>query len=98
MSLLKKALLLAVLGVSLYTAIPTSAKADHNPYWRNHWGWYNNTYRPYYHRSYYYSPGYYGGYYGGGYPYGYYGGRGYYGGGYYGGGSVNVGPLNIGWW
>jgi hypothetical protein len=97
MNLLKATLLAAVLGVSFLASTP-AAKADHNPYWRGHWGWYNNTYRPYYHRSYYSNPGY--GYYGGGYyqPYGYYGNNYYRGGGYYGGGAVNVGPLNIGWW
>lgn len=100
MNLLKATLLVAVMGVTLLSGVP-AAKADHNPYWRGHWGWYNNTYRPYYHRNYYYGPGYYGGAYYqpySGYSAGYYSpGYGY--GGYYGGGvGVGVGPVNIGWW
>jgi hypothetical protein len=100
-SLFGKLLLGAVLGASLWTASPTPAKAD--DYWNRHWGWYDNTYRPYYYRQRYRSPAYYGGYnnnyYGPapapapGYYYGpsrpYYGPR---------GGGAQVGPLNFGWW
>ena len=103
---LKATLLATVLGVSFFAMAP---KAEaHNPYWRNHWGWYNNTYRPYYHRNYYYGPSYYSGaYYS---PYGGYYNRGYGGyGGYYGGTDVGVGvggagigvgvgPVGVGWW
>lgn len=99
-SILKTACVAAVLGVMLI-GVPTSAKAQ-DPYWRNHWGWYDNTYRPYYHH--YYGPNYYGTYrpgYGG-----YYSSGPYYNG-YYAapgptyvapGVGVRVGRLNFGWW
>jgi len=95
---IKKLLVPLVLGIALLVP-STSAKADHNPYWRGYWGWYDNTYRPYYHQ--YYGPTY-SGYYGGGYY-----GRPYYGGGYYAsprgyyaapGVNVRVGRMNFGWW
>jgi hypothetical protein len=100
--LLRNLLLGATLGVSLLAVAPQSAKAD--SYWTNHWGWYDNTYRPYYQRRYYYNtyppPAYYGPSYSGGYytaPYSTpYNGP-YYGGPYYGSG-VRVGPLQFGWW
>ena len=104
MKLFKTLVVAAILGVA-FIVTPSPAKADHNPYWRNHWGWYDNTYRPYYQR--YYGPSYGGAYYGNSYyarPY--YGGA-YYGGGYYGnpgvyynspGVGVQVGPLTFGWW
>jgi hypothetical protein len=100
-SRLKSLFVAAVLGVMLFAPSATT-HADQNPYWRNHWGWYDNTYRPYYNS--YYSPRYNSGYYGPGY-YGNYGAPGYNGyyapGGYYYGTpgvGVQVGRLNFGWW
>lgn len=109
-TMLKSLCVAAVLGMMTFSA-PTSAKADQSPYWRNHWGWYDNTYRPYYNN--YYGPTYGGGYYAPNYGYGggYYS-RPYYGGynGYTGynsfygptyvtpGVGVRVGRLNFGWW
>lgn len=103
-SLLKKVLVAAALGV-LFFAPSTPANAQ-SPYWRNHWGWYDNTYRPYYHN--YYGPNYYGGYgysrpgYGPAYvaPY-YHGYNSFYNGpGVYvaPGVGVHVGRANFGWW
>jgi hypothetical protein len=90
------ALLLAVIGGGL-TFAPASHAQD---YWNNYWGWYDNTYRPYYHR-YTYRPyadyGYLQPSYGGYYDYGYapryydYGGYRPY------GGQVQVGPFSFGW-
>jgi hypothetical protein len=101
-TLLKSLFVAAALSVVVFSS-PSSAQAD--PYWRNHWGWYDNTYRPYYNN--YYGPNYSGAYYGpryGGY-------NGYYGNGYYGNGytspgpyytapgvGVHVGRVNFGWW
>src|SRR5438876_12264052 len=75
-------LISAVLGLLILAACPAPAAAD--DYWPGYWGWYDNTYAPYYRQYSYYGPGY-------AYPapvpapaYGYYGGP-YYGGyGYYG--------------
>lgn len=100
-TMLKSLIVASVLGLAMFHA-PSAAKADHAPYWRNHWGWYDNTYRPYYNN--YYGPSY--GGYGGYYSRPYYGG-GYYNGGYYNnyygpnygpGVGVRVGRLNFGWW
>jgi hypothetical protein len=102
-TLLKKLLVTAAFGL-LFFAPVASANAQ-NPYWRNHWGWYHNTYRPYYNN--YYNPGY--GAYRAGYgpaivaPY-YPGYNAYYPApvpyyGYYGPGvGVQVGRVNFGWW
>lgn len=96
-SLFGKLLLGAVLATSLWTASPTPAKAD--DYWNRHWGWYDNTYRPYYYRQRYRGPAY-----GYGYQYGpaYGPAPGYYYGprtNYYGpSAGVRVGPLHFGWW
>lgn len=87
----------ALLGMA-YFACGTAPVNAQDPYWNNHWRWYDNTYRPYYHRyyapnynSYYYAQPYYGGaYYGPNYQNPYYGP-------YYGGG-VRVGPMRLGWW
>lgn len=95
------------LALSLTAFDAGSARAD--DYWGRHWGWYDNTYRPYYQRR--YSTPYYGNrYYGPTYyppqttyyysqPRSYYVGPGPFGG-YYGGGpgNVQVGPLQFGWW
>jgi len=102
-SWLKHLFVAAVLGFILFGSSST-AQAD--PYWRNHWGWYDNTYRPYYYN--YYGPGYSGAYYAPGYG-GYYSTPGYYYGGYNGyyatprtyyapGVGVHVGRMNFGWW
>lgn len=95
-SLFGKLLLGVVLGVSLWSASPTPAKAD--DYWNRHWGWYDNTYRPYYYRHRYRGPAYYSGpqYYSPGPGYYYGPSRPYYG--RPGGGGVQVGPLRFGWW
>ena len=91
---IRNSLLATALGLSLLAIGPQPAQAD--DYWDGYWGWYDNTYRPYYYRQYARSPyyggatyggAYYGGYpstaYYGGYPSGaYYGG--YRGGAYYG--------------
>ncbi len=84
-SFLKSILLGAVL--SLPFAFPGQATTA-DDYWKNHWNWYDNTYRPYQYRygtgyspgyyNNYYSPGYgYNSYYGPGYGYGNYGNYGY---------------------
>ena len=83
----------------------TSANAEQHPYWRSHWGWYDNTYRPYYNNYYYSSPGYsgyyapsYGGYYAAPAPY--YGGyNSFYGPTYVAPGiGVRTGRVTYGWW
>jgi hypothetical protein len=103
MSGFRKLLLGVLLGASLWALAPAPAKAD--PYWDNHWGWYDRTYRPYYYRRYYVPPTttyyappapapYYGPTYGPTTTY-------YYGPAYpypYYGGGVQVGPLRFGWW
>ncbi len=99
-TIFRKVVLCGLLGVAVLAIQPTPAKADPDDrYWRNHWGWYDGTYRPYYHRRYYYAPP-------STYVYPpapYYGGTTYYNYGpapaypYYGGGVV-VGPLRFGWW
>jgi hypothetical protein len=103
-------LLSAVVAGSLPALCPAPASADE--YWPGYWGWYDNTYRPYYARRYAYSgPGYsyyapapaYGpAYYGPGYsgyaPYGtYYGAPAAGVGVYPGGTAVRVGPMRFGW-
>jgi len=99
-SLLKTLFVAFALTVVLLSG-PATANAQRSPYWHNHWGWYDNTYRPYYNNYYYggYGRPYYNGYYNNGYY------NGYYGNGYYGpnvyvnpGVGVNVGRLNFGWW
>jgi hypothetical protein len=50
---LKIALLLAVIGGGLAV---TPAASQAQDYWNSYWGWYDNTYRPYYHRQYSYRP------------------------------------------
>ncbi len=108
-TLLKTILVTGILaGAALWA--PSSAIADHNPYWRSHWGWYDNTYTPYYNN--YYGPSYYGGYYGPSYGT-YYAPRysgGYYSAPYYSGGYYSPGPsvgvqigrgrnsVSFGWW
>ncbi len=100
----RKLLLGAILAASAATLGTTPARAD--DYWNGHWGWYDNSYRPYYQRHYYRSP-----YYGGGYRYNgpapYYGNSYYYSPGptyygpapnYYQGGGAQIGPLRFGWW
>ena len=106
-TMLKTLLIAVTLAVAAFWT-PAPAKADHNGYWRNHWGWYDNTYRPYYNNYYgpsyggYYGPSY-GGYYGPSYGGGYYSSP-YYGGGYYGGYygpgvHVRIGNrASFGWW
>ena len=105
-SLIKYLLISAALG---FVACGTPPSANADPYWRNHWGWYDNSYRPYYHQ--YYGPtyypnngAYYGGYYNGPYTNGYYG-NGYTGyNSFYGpayvapGVGVRVGRTTFGWW
>jgi len=49
-------LLSVVVGASLLALVPASTDAD--DYWNSYWGWYDNTYRPYYTQRYYASPGY----------------------------------------
>lgn len=98
----RKLILGAVLAISAVTVGTSAARAD--DYWDGHWRWYDNSYRPYYHRHYYRSP-----YFGGSYRYygpsQYYGPSPYYGNGYYygpnyyyPGNGVQVGPLRFGWW
>ena len=99
-SLFKALFVASALTVVLLSGTST-AHAQRNRYWHNHWGWYDNTYRPYYnnyyyggyYRPYYYNNGYYNGYYNS-YP-GYYGPNVYYGNP---GVGVRVGRLNFGWW
>jgi len=102
--LLKPVLVAAVFGlVSLGTT--TSATAQRSAYWNNHWGWYDNTYRPYYNT--YYAPTYTSPYYAPTYGYGYVAPAPYYGYGYrsyYGPAyvpprvGVRTGPVTFGWW
>jgi hypothetical protein len=98
-TIFRKLVLGAILAASTVTfGTTTTARAD--DYWNNHWGWYDNSYRPYYQRHYYRSP-----YYGNGYRYN--GPAPYYGNGYYynaprtyyyPGGGAQIGPLRFGWW
>jgi hypothetical protein len=96
--LIGKLMLGLMLGASLWSFSAAPAKAD--DYWNRHWGWYDNSYRPYYYRHRYAPPA---------YGYGYQYGPTYYGPGpgryrqrtyYYSrpGGAVQIGPLNFGWW
>jgi len=94
MTRILRTLLVAVTLATAAFCLPTNSHAQ-NVYWRNHWGWYDNTYRPYYNN--YYTP-YYGPAYGGYYSTPYYGG-GYYAPPYYGPGvGVRVGRMNFGYW
>jgi hypothetical protein len=97
MNKMSRGLIAAVLFGMAYFTCGTAPVRAQDPYWNNHWRWYDNTYRPYYHRYYapnynsYYTQPYYGGaYYGPTYQNPYYGP-------YYGGG-VQVGPMRLGWW
>ena len=55
--LTRKLLLGALLVAAGLACTPTPARADpYDPYWRQHWGWYDQTYRPYFYRRYYYTP------------------------------------------
>jgi hypothetical protein len=104
-SRLKYLMVAAVLGFVMFGATPSAESAPH-PYWTNHWGWYDNTYRPYYNNYYYSAPAYrpvapyYGGYYGSPYYYnGYTGYNSFYGPAYVAPGvGVRVGRMNFGWW
>ena len=95
----------AALGLAALVVSPAPAQAD--DYWDGYWGWYDNTYRPYYYRQYSRYPA------GGGYTYGhsayaypgysygspYYGGASPYWGGRYGGayyGTPNAGYSDFG--
>jgi hypothetical protein len=94
---LKTLLLVGALGLG-YLAVPNSANAEHRPYWRGYWGWYDSTYVPY--QRYYYQP----------YDYGYAPSPNYYYSepyyrGYYNNPQPRVGVqiggrnrLNFGWW
>jgi len=91
LKMMRNALLFCVAALPL-TVIDTAPAADN--YWRNHWGWYNNTYAPYYNRyGYGYAPGYNNGWNNGFYGNGYYG-NGAYGNAYspYGYGGYGVSP------
>ena len=58
--IIQKCLLGALLGTAVLACAPQPAKADaEDRYWRHYWGWYDNTYRPYYHRRFYAPPSYY---------------------------------------
>lgn len=104
MTWLKRFLLIGCTAAMLQFAMPTEEVQAQN-YWRNYWGWHNNTYRPYYNNRYgygnnYYNRGWSSGYRGYSYPYSYgYGGYNYpyYGNYYYPGNSVQVGPLRFFW-
>jgi len=81
LKLIRYAVLSCVAWLPL-TMVAAAPAADN--YWRNHWGWYNNTYAPYYNRyGYGYAPGYYNGWGNGFYGNGFYG-NGFYGNGMYG--------------
>ena len=96
----------AIVTAAVSALWPSSAGADADDYWNQHWRWYDRTYRPYYHRRYYnvvppqtyYNsgpPNYFRNYPAPGTPY--YGGA-YYGPTYYPPNGVVVGPLRFGWW
>lgn len=63
---LRNLLLPVILAVSaMMTPMPATARAQNKPnkpesrsaaYWREHWRWYDSTYRPYYRRSTLYVP------------------------------------------
>jgi hypothetical protein len=95
-----KSLLVAAVLTAAALSTPSNASAlDHNPYWKGYWGWYDNTYSPYYHT--YYGPSYYGNYGGPAYN-GYYSqpsyGTTYVNPGPYVTPGVNVGRVHFGWW
>src|SRR5215471_5667094 len=97
-TLLRTLLLGGLLGTGAWACFPTPAKADpEDRYWRHYWRWYDQTYRPYYHRRYYSAPPpsyVYPPYSGGTYYYGYGPAPAYP----YGGGIV-IGPtVRYGWW
>lgn len=100
--ILQSLIVAAACAAPLFTWGASTTQAQ-DPYWRNHWRWHNNTYRPYYQRyygpSYYSAPPVYSGPYNNYYNNGYYYAPGstYYSPGYYGGG-VQVGPVQFGWW
>jgi hypothetical protein len=111
MSLVKRLLLICTAATMFLLAEPpqTTSRAEardgRDRYWRNYWGWYDRSYRPYYNRGYRrYNYGY------RGYPRSYYGypnyGYGYrygypYSGGYYGGyapyNQVQIGLFGVYW-
>lgn len=107
MNAMFKTLIIAAALSAVLVGGPSSANADHNPYWRGYWGWYDNTYTPYYNNYYYSTPSYgyygpsYGGYYGPSYG-GYYGPSIQYNSGYYAPGvGVQIGGrrgVTFGWW
>ena len=109
MTSLFRNLLFAGLAVAALLTITGAARADHDDYWGGYWGWYDDSYSPYYrryssrpnYRSYGYRPNRY-------YDDDYYGGRyrdnyryrdndRYYDRYRDDGGSVRVGPLEFGW-
>lgn len=47
---IRNVVIAAVLGTSFLAFAPAPAQAD--DYWDGYWGWYDNTYRPYYYRQY----------------------------------------------
>jgi len=40
----------AMCMVSAFAPSTATAQSPQDPYWRNHWDWFDNTYRPYYSR------------------------------------------------
>jgi hypothetical protein len=107
----RRLLLGALVTLTLYGANSSTVTAQRTvEYWPGYWHWYDNTYRPYYHRYYgptnsspaYSGPAYSGPTYYDTAPPAYYGGNApyytpYYTRPYYGNG-VQVGPLRFGWW
>jgi hypothetical protein len=97
---LQSIIIAAACGAFLFAWGASTTEAQ-DPYWRNHWRWHNNVYRPYYYNyygpSYYTAPPVYSGPYTTGYYNGYYAPGYTYAPGYYGSGVV-VGPLRFGWW
>jgi hypothetical protein len=96
----RRALLGSLLSISLFGAIQSNATAQTRTveYWPGYWRWYDQTYRPYYHR--YYGPTVYEPV-----PQPYYNGSGYYTPYYtaptpapYYAPGVRVGRVRFGWW
>ncbi len=53
--LIRKCVLGALLGTAILACAAPPAGADaEDRYWRHYWRWYDQTYRPYFHRRYYY--------------------------------------------